>query len=78
MPYKTGIGDIVVLSNYLEQCNIPNREFLAVCICKKYQHAIIGNCYSIDGVSSNIKELMGMKVKVVQEQKDCLLCHIKQ
>jgi hypothetical protein len=73
-----GISDVGVLRANLEQYMISNREFLAVCICVKCQHAIIENFWSVESGLDGIKELMGMKLKVVHNQRGCLLCHEKK
>lgn len=65
------LGRIVVLKNYIECTGIPDKEYLAVCICYKHQGEITDN---VIGIVSHIKCLMGMRVHGVNDSEECILC----
>ena len=76
------LGEVIVLRNYLEQFDIPKRNFLAVCICVDCQYTILRDlrnrvfsAIEVEERGTAVKRLMGMPVGIVYKREDCLLCH---
>ncbi len=76
MPMLYKMGDIVVLQHALERHQITNRQYLAVCLCRRCQAGITQEttAYIANPAGTAIRRLFGMRVHTVATCEECMLC----
>lgn len=67
------LSKVVDLMVCLESYMIDTK-FLAVCICKKCERGIVQLLYHSDDSGVKINKLMGLRVCVMEEEINCIIC----